>query len=232
MMSLKHKISTTLTRGTIDWCKIASNTATNKHYNNILLASTETIAMSYEDFNKSIIAAGTEAALRVISTCDNWFQFSVSDLAPIIAERNEVLDALRSTKSLPPSIVATMRDSLQCLSKHVKDKVLIAKAKWAAHLCSKIHDMSMNPRIAWEHICLLTGGTIVHHKKKVTMAMMMADRKLATNGKENMPVFGPHFNRVLNNHQPVNPTVLTNVPDLSRMLGCRLGLGFWLDVRN
>jgi hypothetical protein len=32
MTSLKHKTSTTLARGTIDWCKIASNTATNEHY--------------------------------------------------------------------------------------------------------------------------------------------------------------------------------------------------------
>jgi hypothetical protein len=72
--------------------------------------------------------------------------------------------------------------------------------------------MAMNPRIAWEHILLLTGGTRVHHKKKVTMAMKMVDGKLATNGKENMSVFGPHFNRVLNNHQPVDPTVLTDVP--------------------
>ncbi len=200
MTSLKHKTSTTLTHGTIGWRKIASNTATNEHYNNILLASTETIAMSYEDFNKSIIAASTEAALLVKPTCDNWFQFPVSDLAPIIAERNEVLDALHSAKSLLPSIVATMRDSLQRLLKHVKDKVLIAKAKWATHLYSKIHDMAMNPCTAWEHIRLLTGGTMAHHKKKVTMAMKMADGKLATNGKENMSVFGPHFNQVLNNH--------------------------------
>jgi hypothetical protein len=57
----------------------------------------------------------------------------------------------------------------------VKDKVLIAKAKWAAYLCSKIHDMAMNSCIAWEHIHLLTGGMTVHHKKKVTMAMKMAD---------------------------------------------------------
>jgi hypothetical protein len=91
-------------------------------------------------------------------------------------------------------------------------KVLIAKAKWAAHLYSKIHDMAMNPRIAWEHIRLLTGGTTVHHKKKITMAIKMMDGKLATNGKENMSVFGPHFDRVYNIHQPVDPTVLTNVP--------------------
>ncbi len=42
--------------------------------------------------------------------------------------------------------------------------------------------------------------------------MKMAGGKLTTNGKENMSVLGPHFNRVLNNHQPVDPTVLIDVP--------------------
>ncbi len=42
--------------------------------------------------------------------------------------------------------------------------------------------------------------------------MKIADGKLATNGKEKMSVFGPHFNWLLKNHQPVNPTVLTDVP--------------------
>ncbi len=44
------------------------------------------------------------------------------------------------------------------------------------------------------------------------MAMKMADGKIATNGKENMAVFGPHFERVFNNHRPVNLTILTDVP--------------------
>jgi phosphoribosylcarboxyaminoimidazole (NCAIR) mutase len=52
-----------------------------------------------------------------------------------------------------------MRDALTCLNKHAKDKVLIANARWAAHLCSKIHAMAMNPRIVGEHIRLLTGST-------------------------------------------------------------------------
>ncbi len=42
--------------------------------------------------------------------------------------------------------------------------------------------------------------------------MKMANGKLATNGKENMAVFGPHFDRVFNNHRPVNPTILANNP--------------------
>ena len=85
-------------------------------------------------------------------------------------------------------------------NKNVKDKVLIAKARWAAHVCSKIHDMRTNPRVAWEYIRLLTSGSTAHHKKKVKMAMKMANGKPATNDKENMAVFGPHFEQVFNNH--------------------------------
>ncbi len=44
------------------------------------------------------------------------------------------------------------------------------------------------------------------------MAMKMADEKLPTNGKENMTVFGPHFDRVFNNHRPVDPTILDDIP--------------------
>jgi hypothetical protein len=72
--------------------------------------------------------------------------------------------------------------------------------------------MQSNPCVAWEYIHLLTGGTTVHHKKKAQMAMKMANGKLATNGKDNMAVFGPHFDHVFNNHCPVNPTTLTDIP--------------------
>jgi hypothetical protein len=69
--------------------------------------------------------------------------------------------------------------------------------------------MRMNPPVAWEYIRLLTGGTTCHHKKKVKMAMKLANGNLATNGKENMAVFGPHFERVFNNHRPVVRPYLT-----------------------
>ncbi len=42
--------------------------------------------------------------------------------------------------------------------------------------------------------------------------MKMADGKIATNGKENMAVFSPQFERVFNNHRPVDLTILTDVP--------------------
>ena len=59
---------------------------------------------------------------------------------------------------------------------------------------------------------LLTGGSTAHHRKKVKMAMKMANGQTATNDKENMAVFGPHFERVFNNHRPVDPIILTEIP--------------------
>jgi len=43
------------------------------------------------------------------------------------------------------------------------------------------------------------------------MAMKMANGKPAANGKENMAVFGPHFERVFNNHRPIDPTILDEI---------------------
>ncbi len=53
--------------------------------------------------------------------------------------------------------------------------------------------MGTNPRVAWGYIQLLTGGSTAHHKKKVKMAMKMANGQTATNGKENMAVVGPEI---------------------------------------
>ena len=120
MTSLKHKTSPTLTRGTIDWRKIATDTAMSRQYNANLLASTVAMPdLAYEEFNELVLAAGAETALLVKSTCDDWFQFSLDDLAPAIAERNTIIHTLRSTRHLPPSIITTLRDSLHRLSKHV-----------------------------------------------------------------------------------------------------------------
>jgi hypothetical protein len=42
--------------------------------------------------------------------------------------------------------------------------------------------------------------------------MRLQDGTRATNASENMSVFGPHFNRMFNNHCPVDPSVLQHVP--------------------
>ena len=66
----------------------------------------------------------------------------------------------------------------------------------------------MNPRLAWENICLLTGGETAHHKTNINMAMKLESGELASNAKENMSIFSMHFHKVLNNNTPVDDSVL------------------------
>ncbi len=77
--------------------------------------------------------------------------------------------------------------------------------------------MRMNPRLAWENIRILTGGETAHHKTTINMAMKMKNGTLATNAKENMSVFGMHFHNVLNNHRPIDMTVLDLIQQKPRL---------------
>ncbi len=68
--------------------------------------------------------------------------------------------------------------------------------------------MRIDPHLAWENICILTGGETAHHKTNLNMSMRLKNGKVASDAKENMSVFGMHFHKVLNNHRPVDSTVL------------------------
>jgi hypothetical protein len=90
------------------------------------------------------------------------------------------------------------------VSKQAKDMVLIAKSRWYSNICSHIHDMRMNPRLAWENIRILTRGETAHHKTTINMAMRLPNGSLALSGAKNMSIFGPHFEQVFNNHRKVD----------------------------
>ncbi len=153
LTSLKKVNSTALNHGTTDWWKIATDPSTTQCYNDALAnllndTTANSPDMPIEVFNEVIKKAGEDTALLVESPCDNWFHFNADELAPSIEERDQVLHALRFSANLPPSIADSLHVQLRCLNKNVKDKVLIAKARWAAHLCSKIQNMRSNPRVA------------------------------------------------------------------------------------
>jgi hypothetical protein len=147
---------------------MATDPSTTQRYNDALanLLNDNSPDMPIEVFNNVIKKAGEDTALLVGSPCDNWFHFNADELTPSIEEHDQVLHALRSAANLPLSIADSLRTQLQCLNKNVKDRVLIAKARWAAHLCSKIHNMPSNPRVTWECVHLLAKGNTAHHKKK------------------------------------------------------------------
>ncbi len=46
------------------------------------------------------------------------------------------------------------------------------------------------------------------HKTNLDMSMRLESGELASNAKKNMAVFGTHFTKVLNNHRPVDYSVL------------------------
>jgi hypothetical protein len=52
------------------------------------------------------------------------------------------------------------------------------------------------------------GRETAHHKTNINMAMKLENGDLASNTKENMSVFGMHFHKVLNNHRPIDKSVL------------------------
>jgi hypothetical protein len=137
---------------------------------------------------------------------------SRATLAPLLAERNQVLHTIKRTHHLSSDAQATMQADLKCLNCHIAHVVSHAKATWYAEICSKIHNMRMDPCLAWEHIRLLTKGKSAHHEKKTTMEMRLPDGSRASNNLDNMSVFSPHFNRVYNTHHATNPTLLNQVP--------------------
>ena len=137
---------------------------------------------------------------------------SRTTLAPLITERNQILHAIKRTHHLSSDIHTTMQSDLKQLNRHIAHAVSHAKATLYADVCSKIHNMRMDPRLAWEHIPLLTKGKAAHHEKKTTIAMRLPDGSRASNTSANMSVFSPHFNRVYNNHRNTDPTLLDQVP--------------------
>jgi hypothetical protein len=178
--------------GIINWPKILTDEHTRMEYNKHRLSLT-TPGINYDDYQEIILKAGMLTATYHKQQCNGWFQMSHATLAPLLKERNEVLHATNQCHHLPAVIQETMRADLKQLNRHVAHAVSHAKATWYADICWKIHDMRMEPCLAWEHIHLLTKGKSAHHQHRPTMAMRLPDGMRATNASENMSVLAPHF---------------------------------------
>jgi len=119
---------------------------------------------------------------------------------------------LHDRRELSPDEITNIKARLTAINKRNHDLVELAKARWYKEICEKIHKMSINPRLAWENIRILTSGETAsgetaRHKTNLNMFICLASGELASNAKENMSVFGLHFT-VLNNHRPVDYSVL------------------------
>jgi hypothetical protein len=210
LTSIKFKPKA-VTKGTTDWSKILSESHSRMMYNEHLLQITDN-DMDNDTYQEAILQAGALTATHHKKQCTGWFQMSHGTLAPLLTERNQILHALKHTRQLSPAIHATMHSELKRLNRHVAHAVSHAKATWYADVCSKIHNMRMNPRLAWAHVRLLTQGEAAHHKKRVTMAICLPDGSRASTASENMSVLSPHFYQVYNTHRDTDPTLLDQIP--------------------
>jgi hypothetical protein len=216
LTSIKFKETQLLYGGAIDWRKILTNDECRKLYNDAALEAM-TVDMDYEEFNNAIRQSGKNTAIPLKERCKGWYEFSQTELMPIIEEKNRLVHTLKQ-KVNTVEIDDLLRCSLKRVTKQVKDMVLLAKSCWYSNICLHIHDMRVNPRLAWEYICILTGGETAHHKKSINKAMQLPNGTLASNSSENMAVFGPHFERVFSNHRPVNLSILDLIPQREKLM--------------
>ncbi len=69
-------------------------------------------------------------------------------LAPLLTKRNQVLHAIKRAHHISFDVHKTMQAELKRLNRHTAHAVSHAKATWYANVCSKIHNMHMDPRLA------------------------------------------------------------------------------------
>ncbi len=189
LTSIKFKKTQLLYGGTINWRKILTNDECCKLYNDAALA-VMTVDMDNEEFNDAICQSEMNTALSLKECCEGWYKFSQTELLLIIEEKNQLVHTLRH-KVHSMEVAGLLQCSLKPVTKQVKEMVLHAKSRWYSNICLHIHDMRVNPWLAWEYICILMGGKTVHHKKLVNMAMQLSVGSLASSSSNNMPVFGP-----------------------------------------
>ena len=168
--------------------------------------------MAYDTFCEAVMHAGRETAVSIESKCKGWYKASKFILMPAIEEKNRLRHRLQDKSNLTDDELADLQLKLKQINKRNHDLVDLAKARWYSGICSNIHNMRFNPHLAWENINLLTGGETAHHKTNINMAMKLDNGDLASNAKENMSVFSVHFHKVLNNHRPVDDSILELIP--------------------
>jgi hypothetical protein len=207
LTSIKYKAKTSMNCRDIDWRKICEEDKQCKLYNKYLIKLTSCDMLS-DNFCKAVVRAGREPAIAIDDKCEDWYAASKKIQAPAIKKKNQLRYPLHDRSNLSPDKIVHLKSRLKAINKCNQGLVKLAKTSWYKEICGKIHNMRMNPRLAWKNIRILTGGETTHHETNLNMSMRLENGKLASNAKENLSVFDMNFHKVLNNHRPVDSMVL------------------------
>ena len=129
--------------------------------------------MTYDDFNKAVACAGWETATTITCKCKGWYKASETILNPSIEEKIRLRHCLQDKETLSQADITQLQQQLKYVNKQNHDLVELAKARWYSGICANIHNMGINPRLAWKNIRLLTGGKTAHHKTNINIAMKL-----------------------------------------------------------
>ena len=77
--------------------------------------------------------------------------------------------------------------------------------------------MKFNPKEAWQIVSFIAGEDTTHHASPTIMQIRLPNGEMATTNAENASLFGPHFDRVFNNHIPIYFTRLDNINKIDVM---------------
>ena len=87
LTSIKFKETQLLYSGAINWRKIPTNDDCCKLYNDAALEAT-TVDLDYEECNDAIHQSGMNTDVSLKERCKEWYEFSQTELMPIIEENN------------------------------------------------------------------------------------------------------------------------------------------------
>ena len=109
---------------------------------------------------------------------------------------------------MPQHIADYIKIKLKKLQNHIDDMKVLAKSRCYYKLGCNIHDMNVNLLVYWEFIYILKVGDKAHHKKTNNMKIKKGYGTMAKNYEENVRFMKPHFQKIFNNHQPTDSSVL------------------------
>ena len=192
--------------------KINGDAETNIEFNP-RLSENITNKYTYTDFNDAILQAA-KVAITTKLTNQGWFNHSKDHLLLAIELRDHLLTILRNMNEEDTrNVRLQLRQAHTC----VTDLIALEKASWSAYQAKKNHNMSFNPKAAWESVKILTGGTTIHHANPTIMRMRLPTGKLPTTDKENAEVLGPHFEKVFKKHRRIEWNVIDEIKQRQTM---------------
>ena len=140
----------------------------------------------------------------------SWFYFSRNLLLTLIEERGVIISDYW-TLGICKGDSSEGKLWLSALQMSVYDTITLTKAARYAQQAETIHSMRFNPKESWQSVHIISGVDTIHHASPTVVQMRLPNGELATTDAEHASIFWPHFNRVFNNHRPIDCPVMDKI---------------------